>query len=235
MEIFNFQYQRLLDKFKDYLFPVHCLGCDTEGEWLCAECLKTIDIKGIFRCPICNCITFTGQCCGRCLHHSKLFSAIAITDYGEDMLIGKLIKAIKYAGAYEVVVAIEKLIESFLKINSNYFSQIQTIVPVPLHPRRCAERGFNQAELIAKVLANKLNKPLINGLTRVRYTPRQVGLSREQRQSNLKEAFTIQESVVGPVLLVDDVYTTGSTMQECAKVLRKNGVKEVSGFAIARG
>jgi len=224
-----------IKEIKDYIFPIHCLNCDKEGEWLCPECLSTVDTRGIFRCPLCNCFTFQGESCGRCAGKTKLLSIAAIAEYGEEKIVGKLIKAIKYAYAEEAISVIEKMIDSFLINNADFFATVQTIVPVPLHPRRFAERGFNQALLIAKILAQKIQRPVVEVLQRQRYTPCQVGLSREKRQQNLHGAFALSGMLSPSILLVDDVYTTGSTMQECAKVLRKAGVKEVRGLVVARG
>ena len=108
------------------------------------------------------------------------------------------------------------------------------VVPVPLHPRREYERGFNQAE----ALATHLGVPMMRLLTRVRHTQSQIELPKDQRQQNVKDAFGFQRSAIGKmpriVVLVDDVSTTGSTLEACARVLKDRGVKEVRALTAAR-
>lgn len=109
-----------------------------------------------------------------------------------------------------------------------------TVIPVPLHPRREYERGFNQAE----DLAMHLGLPVMKLLTRVRHTQSQIELPKHQRQQNVKDAFGLQQSAIGGippiVVLVDDVSTTGSTLEACGRVLKDAGVKEVRAITAAR-
>lgn len=111
------------------------------------------------------------------------------------------------------------------------------VVPVPLHTARLRERGFNQAEVIGKLLARNLKLEIRNLLVKTRDTGHQVGRTRQERLAALEGAFQISKSKVQippAVLLVDDVWTTGSTLSECAKVLKKAGVKKVWGLVLAR-
>lgn len=110
------------------------------------------------------------------------------------------------------------------------------ILPVPLHRRRYLERGFNQAEIIARAWSKHLSLPMLkNVLVRSRPTLTQVGLGRAERQKNLVGAFKLKQPIESPgVILIDDVFTTGSTLQECARVLKEGGAKEVWGVTIAR-
>ena len=122
---------------------------------------------------------------------------------------------------------------SFLKKNPDY-----VLVPVPLEKRKLKWRGFNQVEEIGKEISKFLNIPLINDiLFKIKETPPQVELSEKEREENIKEVFIIRnrEKILGKkILLVDDVYTTGSTMEECSQVLKKAGATEVIGIVIAR-
>ncbi|MDQ7093048.1 ComF family protein [Desulfosporosinus sp. PR] len=115
---------------------------------------------------------------------------------------------------------------------------VDGVVAVPMHPARLAERGFNQAEVIASLLHWELGLPIFQGLERVKLTPPQVALSRRERLSNLKGAFALRkpDSFQGrEVWIVDDVTTTGSTLEAVAEVLRGNGAKAVYGFCLAAG
>jgi ComF family protein len=111
----------------------------------------------------------------------------------------------------------------------------EVLVPVPLHTRRLKERGFNQAVLLAQAFPEK---PLAREtLVRVRHTPPQTGLNPKERRENVRKAFAVPrpEEVKGKtILLVDDVYTTGATVRECAKVLLKAGAREVNVLTVAR-
>lgn len=115
------------------------------------------------------------------------------------------------------------------------------LVPVPLHPKRLRERGYNQSELLAKALSKQTGIPWQDSLERVRNTPHQTGLSREQRLKNLDSAFAVKRGKRGGevtgkrVILIDDVFTTGTTLQQCAKVLYQHGAAEILGATLASG
>lgn len=114
------------------------------------------------------------------------------------------------------------------------------LVPIPLSQKRLRKRGYNQAQLLARALGKKFNLEIQPLLKRVKETKPQYGLKREERQENMKGAFALNDEGLrindkkGVTILVDDVLTTGSTMLEAAKVLKKNGVKEVWGVALAK-
>ncbi len=111
------------------------------------------------------------------------------------------------------------------------------VVPVPLHPARLRERGFNQAELLAKILAQKINVPLNGALERIRYTTTQTAFDRVERMENLRGSFRLRKKIGVRglhVLLVDDILTTGSTLSECARVLREAGARSVYAVTAAR-
>jgi ComF family protein len=111
------------------------------------------------------------------------------------------------------------------------------IVPVPLHPARLRERGFNQAELLAKTLTQKIGVPVFAALERIRYTTTQTAFDRIDRTENLHNAFRLRKKVTVrelQVLLVDDILTTGSTLSECARVLREAGARSVYAVTAAR-
>jgi ComF family protein len=133
---------------------------------------------------------------------------------------------------------LEKIITSYIDCLNSSFPCLDLVVPIPLHRKKLRERGFNQAELIAKVVAKHLQVRLTKGnLKRRKATITQTSLDREERRRNLREAFTVKnrdEFQAKNVLLVDDVYTTGATIKEAAKVLKEARVKDVYVFALAR-
>lgn len=114
------------------------------------------------------------------------------------------------------------------------------LVPIPLYHARERKRGYNHAHILAQELSRKLNLPIIKVLKRIRNTKTQVDLGKEERKKNLKDAFEIDSKLVSQIkgkqiFLVDDIFTTGSTLLETAKVLKKNGAESVWGLTLARG
>ena len=211
----------------DLFFPKFCLNCQREGSFLCEDCKAILDISSSHQ-------KFqTGNL-------SDLYYPL---EY-KNPLIKNLIKHFKYEPFIkELAKDLTSLIinhfqlldkkPSFLKKNPNY-----VLVPVPLEKRKLKWRGFNQSEEIGKEISKFLNIPLINDiLFKIKETPPQVELSEKEREENIKEVFIIRnrEKILGKkILLVDDIYTTGSTMEECSQVLKKAGATEVIGIVIAR-
>lgn len=231
--------QEGIETAKEYLFPVFCLSCNTEGVWVCESCMKLIEVDPQFFCPVCHASTEKGVVCQACASISALAQHIALIKYVEVGLIGKLIHVFKYQYAEEVLGVIEERVQTFVSTHSELFQDIDLLVPVPLHKKRFAERGFNQAASIASVFGNVLQKPLGEKmLIRTRHTPHQAKLDREGRMKNVEDAFVVTDSLDTRgkrILLVDDVYTTGATMQACAKAFKDAGALRVSGCTFARG
>jgi ComF family protein len=147
---------------------------------------------------------------------------------------GKLqeaVHALKYNGAYTLATPLgDRLVAALAALGW----QIDVALPVPLHPTRQRERGANQAELLTSHVALTLNLPYSHGtLTRWRDTPPQVGLNREQRLENVRNAFRAQAPLSGTVLLVDDVFTTGATLRACAQAAREAGANAVYGLTVS--
>jgi ComF family protein len=215
----------LLTTIKESIFPLFCLNCNQEGFWVCPDCLKQIETNGIF-------------CYPNCAKNFALDFHLAIAKYEEDELIGQIIQTFKYQFAEEILTVIRTLINKFLAEQKEKFGQIDWIVPVPLHRKRLAERGFNQAELIGKIVADLFAIPMVKALKRHRATLQQAKLARLERIENVKNAFILDPNINVTnknILLIDDVFTTGSTMQECARALKQSGAKVVASFTLARG
>ncbi len=173
--------------------------------------------------------------CADCFKRAPSFSkARAVAHYK-----GPLVNAIhdfKYRGRAVALSSFATLRHSLLHLNN--LAEADIIVPVPLHIKRLRQRGFNQAVLLAKTFfQNDKEKVRLNLLIRHKQTTPQTGLSGVDRRKNLKNAFRVtnSEEVAGKtVLLVDDVYTTGTTVNECAKMLRRAGAADVQVFTLAR-
>jgi len=213
---------QVVDFLKDILFPVFCVECGSEGEWWCSDCRRSkIKIR-------------------KNKADGFLNGSSAFFDDGEGSPGYKLIKQFKYSFATDISTVWEDIME-IEPLLADWPKDI-SLIPVPLHQYRLRERGFNQAELLADILYKKMmatgRTVVLNrkGLIRVRSTTQQVQLGRSERLENMVKAFAWGGGVAPTnVILVDDVYTTGATMQECAKVLRQNGTQWIWAFTLARG
>lgn len=235
--------QKIKDFLVDLLFPKFCLGCNIEGTYLCEDCKAALDILQFSYC-LCNKnplrLPEAGKC-GKC-RSKKLSGLFYALSYQENPLTKKLIHQFKYPPYIKELSRplSELIIEHFSLLNKGWQKVLENavLIPVPLDKKKMKRRGFNQAEEIARNLSEILKIPLIsNNLIKIKKTLPQVELSEKEREENIKNAFLCrnpEEIKKKKILLIDDVYTTGSTMEECARVLKTAGAKEVWGVAIAR-
>ncbi len=149
----------------------------------------------------------------------------------------ELISRFKYQGATYLAEPLGMLLAD-LQDEYFSFSNIDILIPVPLHPRRLRERGFNQSLLLARVISRLKKIPLAcHLLERVRYTPPQTQLSGSEREKNVRGAFCLRSNhflAEKTVLLIDDVFTSGATVNECTRVLKEAGAREVQVLTLAR-
>jgi len=226
-----------------FVFPKKCVACRKKpGSYLCEKCFSYLSFDAKSLCLLCNSPSFNNLTHPRC--HRKYaidgcFSALAYNKTAQ-----KLIYSFKYKPYLTDLknVLTDLFYESIIQ-NEQFQSQIKegqgwVFVPVPLSDTKLRKRGYNQAEILAQELSRKFNFPVQNLLKRKKETKTQVGLTNLQRKLNIKEAFEIkiQNSKLKNqrFFLVDDVATTGSTLLEAAKVLKKTGAKKVFGLTLAR-
>lgn len=182
------------------------------------------------RCPICALPTPSGETCGHCLKEAPAFCRTqSLFSYG--FPVDRLIQQLKYKEQLELAPMLGALLAQHL---DNALPDLW--LPMPLHPNRLKERGFNQAVEIARELAAKTGVPMqASWAKRERDTPPQAGLKREARRKNMRGAFRCNSKVAGlHVGIVDDVMTTGSTLDALAAALKSAGANEVSCFVVAR-
>ena len=174
--------------------------------------------------------------CQTCVER-KLHFECAIAPYLSRGIVRELIHRFKYRGEYHLRHQLGRwLCEGFH--DERLAIRADLIIPVPLHPLRQREREFNQASELARLASQSAGIPFCDGLQRLRYTTSQTRFDRQERMENLRNAFIIRKNA--PVhgkrlILIDDVLTTGSTLDECARVLRKAGAKSIRALTIARG
>ena len=201
------------------------MNCQREGSFLCEDCQAILDISSSHQ-------EFQTE------NLSDLYYPL---EY-KNPLIKNLIKRFKYEPLVkELAKDLASLIIAHFQLLDpppNFGGGDYVLLPVPLEKRKLKWRGFNQSEEIGKEISKFLNIPLINDiLFKIKETLPQVELSEKEREENIKGVFIIRnrKKISGKkILLVDDVYTTGSTMKECAQLLKKAGAKEVIGIVIAR-
>ncbi len=229
----------------DFFFPAKCPLCgkNQEGpsdERPCPACLSQIKFFSSPRCPRCG-VSFhspieNDHLCSECLTEERYFSkARAICLY--EGLIVEAISRFKYGGVTRLARPLGFFLAEY-RDPEFPFCDFDLILPVPLHPGRLRQRGFNQSLLLARYLSRKHSIPLdFTALQRSRPTQPQTQLSGSERQANVRGAFEVRkpEGVAEKeILLIDDVFTTGATVRECAKVLLRAGAKQVDVLTLAR-
>ena len=229
----------------DILFPKRCVNCKKAGDYVCQNCFIYISFDTKSLCLICNRPSFnslTHPVCKRKYSIDGCFSAISYNKIAK-----KLISNFKYK-PYLTDLKIflsELFVESIIQ-NENFMAQVSNpsassgwvFVPVPLFSSKLRKRGYNQSEILAKALSKKFNFQSQNILERIKDTKNQFKLLKHEREENMKDAF-ILKARVGPlsqhnIFLVDDIVTTGSTLKEAAKALKRAGANKVFGLTLAR-
>lgn len=247
----------------DTLFPIHCLFCQKYSQWICPECFSKIEIFSEQVCPYCEKnITPAGSVCDFCknniLEKNNFVPLDNLVVSSKYRPLSKIIHLYKYNFVSDLHIPLAKIMISALIQNNAPLPDL--IIPIPLHPRRLRWRGFNQSKLLANYIGKNLTPgfsiPVISDLViRKKYTPPQMKIKNyQERQKNLRNAFALSLLSSSPsgggcpegtgegeiilkdknILLVDDISTTGSTLLECAKALKRSGVKKVFAVVIAR-
>ena len=224
-------------------YPAACVVCSREverTEYLCESCRQRaprITAPFCEKCsePFPGAITQTFSC-ANCEHRTLHFDC-AVAAYRSRGLVRKLVHEFKYGHHRHLRYPLAAWLGETLNDHRIRGRQFDLLVPVPLHPARERERGFNQAALLAELLAEKTALPVRPLLERIRYTTTQTAYDRSERMENLRDAFRLRKNrdVRGlRVLLIDDVLTTGSTLSECARVLKRGGALSVYAATAAR-
>ncbi len=181
------------------------------------------------RCSICGDATTGSRVCGECRASPPPVDHVHSL-YRHDGLARLAVHALKFRGHRHLAGLLGSHLVALVDVPPDL------VVPVPLHPARERERGFNQSELLGWQIASRLNAPEARALRRTRPTPPQTSIHPDERASNVRGAFAIADRAVAGqrILLVDDVCTTGATLYECARVLRRAGASTVSAITVTR-
>lgn len=235
---------KFLNRIIAIIFPDQCLACSKivsfEGLF-CSPCWQKLQFITDPKCVIC-CHPFeyasnsSQLICSKCIMKKPAFDKV-ISLFRYNNIIGKIIGDFKYRDATFLAKKLVKILYSRLQKD---LEDIDLIIAVPLHKKRLQKRKFNQAIFLAKEISKYSKKELsYDFLLRVKHTKTQVELRQKQREINLKNAFEINKKYLDLVkgkniLLIDDVMTTGTTLESCAKILKKAGAKNVTCLTIAK-
>lgn len=226
-------------KLLDLFFPKFCIGCQETGSYLCPQCTNNLSQKDLI-CPQCRLPSTGGATHPLCQHPEGLDGLWSLGAY--QGALKNAIQKLKYRWVADLAEPLIDVLVSYWAffppqlLEELKYGQGQgwKVVPIPLHPKRQRWRGYNQAALLGQILARRFGLPYQQVLARTRYTTPQVAFKAQQRRRNLKDAFVLSGEVPQKVILVDDVWTTGSTLTECCKTLKKGGCKVVWGLTLAR-
>lgn len=225
--------RRMLSSFLGALLPQNCCVCGACGSEsiVCGECRQDLPYwNGAQACPVCAQWTAAGEVCGQCLGEPPAFDRVAaVFDYA--FPVNRLVQALKYrhrlalAGYFAGMIA-----------GKGIHIDADVIVPMPLHARRLRQRGFNQAVELARPLGRALKRPLVlHGVVRHKAALPQEGLSRAERRRNVRGVFSCRDSFEEKsVLVIDDVMTTGATLDALAAELKRHGARRVEALMLAR-
>jgi ComF family protein len=240
MKNVNSELNKVKNFILDLIFPKECLGCGREGGYLCACCRSEIELSREFHCALCKKTSLKGGLCPDCSQYTAMKAIWVAADYNQK-IIQDLIHNLKYNYLEEISADLAILIMRFLQINNliqefRIYPDNFILVPVPLHPKRFLNRGFNQSELLADKLEKLSGLKTVKLLKRIKNTKTQIDLNRSERQINVRDAFEVKTDYPGnkKIILIDDVLTTGSTLKECASVLWQAGYTEIYGLAVAQ-
>ncbi|HPX88257.1 MAG TPA: ComF family protein [Methylophilaceae bacterium] len=219
-------------KINHWLFSSQCLLCAANastGKQLCQACFEALPWHTAQHCLQCGLLS-NHPICGHCLKEPPDFDAThAALRY--EFPLDALMQQYKYGSALQTAHLFAQLISTH-----HTMQHVDVIIPMPLHPQRLKERGFNQSLEIAKLLAKQFHVPLdFTSCTRTKYTPPQASLPLKERTKNIKGVFACSVNLAGKrIAIVDDVMTTGASLNELAKTLKKAGAAHVECWIVAR-
>lgn len=225
----------------DLIFPKFCVNCKKMGDYLCPNCFTHLSMDVSSICLVCTKPSYDGLTHPGCQSKNNIEGSF--TGVVFNITAKKLVHAIKYKPYLRDLAEFltEILYESL--IQNEEFDRIKNknliLVPIPLNNNKFKKRGYNQAEVLANKLGEKLNFKVLNLLERTRDTKSQVGLNKIERKLNIEGAFEINKKYSSEIknkniILVDDILTTGATFSEATKILKKNGAGKIWAIAFAK-
>jgi len=219
--------------FLDLLLPLRCLGCGREGDLICLSCRQSLPRVKFPLCQRCGATVSEGNLCHSCLNYPLTIDGIRSVFLFQGT-VRQAILQLKYRHLRALAFPLSQLLAEFL---SSYPLKGEVLIPVPLYPKRLRQRGYNQASLLAKELGKLAGLPVEDDtLIRVKDAlPQARTRSAAERRGNVQGAFACHQPLEGKqILLIDDVCTTGATLDACTTALKAAGAGSVWGLTVAR-
>lgn len=231
----------VLEKTANRILAGHsCVFCglNSKQSSICKTCKGAIRPKtnNCYQCGKGITVNTDKQKCGDCIKEPKVYRRL-VTACHYDFPINKAISQFKFHRQLHLGKALSELLAETIRLSYQKDQELlpELILPIPLHHKRLAERSFNQSELIAMIISQKLQiSSTKHILTRIKNTPHQTGLKAVERRKNLKNAFEVKQTLPKHIALVDDVVTTGTTITETTKLCLKNGAEKVDIWCLAK-
>jgi ComF family protein len=217
----------------DLLFPRWCVGCGREGDFICPSCLRSLPRIVPPLCPQCGLPQSSDTLCPSCLGGQAEINGIR-APFRFEGVVRQAVHQLKYRNLRALAGPLARLLSDYLLTNP---LPADVLVPVPLHPKRLRERGYNQSRLLAKELGKLTGLPVVDDcLVRERHSlPQARTASVVERRANVASAFSCRRRLEGErVILIDDVATSGATLDACARALKQAGAGSVWGLVLAR-
>lgn len=242
--MFNFLGQLAL-QIKKLLLPFTCIACESVGNYICRSCLDSVPIRRNNLCPRCEKNnTLLGEVCQACLMRRGYYlDGVLVATYYDHPIASKLIKDFKFLGFKENAKYLAEILSKKIKLSPGFLLEESILVGVPIHLKKFRLRGFNQTELILEELQKLMAKDAIKIKTdkeiilkNIFHTAQSKTKSMTERRKNVKNTFAVNEKKKIPqnIIILDDVMTTGATLNEMARVLKNGGAKNVWGLIVAR-
>jgi ComF family protein len=219
--------------FLDLLLPLRCLGCGREGDLICPSCRQSLPMIRLPLCQRCGATSSEGNLCHSCINYPLTIDGIRSVFLFQST-VRQAILHLKYRHLKAVAAPLSQLLAEYI---GSHPLKGEVIIPVPLHPKRLRERGYNQASLLAMELSRLVGLPIVeDALIRVHDAlPQARTRSAVERRRNVQGAFACQQRLEErQILLIDDVCTTGATLDACATALKAAGASSVWGLTVAR-
>ena len=221
------------------IFPIECIFCKDDGKWICNSCFNKLNFKTSQTCPRCGRVDINNKICPHCSSFFYFDKLTIVGDYNDEK-IKKTIKLLKYKFVKDLGKNLSDYVALFLsekneKDIKKIYPQNTILIPIPIHKKRERWRGFNQSELIGKKLANNLGISFEDKLKRIKYKKPQTKLRRRERIKNVENCFSWEGDSLKnkKILLLDDVITTGATLNEAARILKEEGAKKIEALVVA--
>ncbi len=218
----------------DFIFPKWCVGCGSAGGFLCSNCRKTLPRIASPVCPRCGRPQAEASLCSGCIEGLVNLDGIR-SPFRFENTVRQAVHRLKYDNLRALAKPLAELLHDYVELCP---VPGEVLVPVPLHRKRLRERGYNQSGLLARELGRMMGLPVVdNCLTRERHNPPQARTSNvEERRQNVLDLFSCRDRRLSnkKVILIDDVATSGATLDSCASTLKQSGAASVWALVLAR-